>query len=89
MTNCSRQRTSAAQAACPGPIPTSPEHAERCRACGKCGALARLLNARPAEGTLRRTATTLSTARLARLSTRQGLREESDDAGRERKTNST
>jgi len=29
---------------CPGPIPTSEAHAERCRACGKCGALARLLD---------------------------------------------
>jgi hypothetical protein len=27
---------------CPGPIPTSAAHAERCRACGKCGALSRL-----------------------------------------------
>lgn len=24
---------------CPGPIPTSAAHAERCRACGKCGAV--------------------------------------------------
>ena len=30
---------------CPGPIPTSATHAERCRACGKCGALARMLDA--------------------------------------------
>ena len=30
---------------CPGPIPTSAAHSERCRACGKCGALARLLDA--------------------------------------------
>jgi hypothetical protein len=25
--------------ACPGPVPTSLEHAERCRACGKCGTI--------------------------------------------------
>jgi hypothetical protein len=24
---------------CPGPVPTSLEHAERCRACGKCGTI--------------------------------------------------
>jgi hypothetical protein len=24
---------------CPGPIPTSQAHAERCRACGKCDAI--------------------------------------------------
>ena len=33
------------QGPCPGPIPTSAAHAERCRACGKCGALAHLLDA--------------------------------------------
>jgi hypothetical protein len=30
---------------CPGPIPTSAAHAERCRTCGKCGALARMFDA--------------------------------------------
>ena len=25
--------------ALPGPVPTSLEHAERCRACGKCGTI--------------------------------------------------
>lgn len=29
---------------CPGPIPTSEAHAERCRACGKCGTIARLFD---------------------------------------------
>jgi len=37
---------------CPGPIPTSLEHAERCRACGKCGTIIWP----PADGTLAGTA---------------------------------
>ena len=36
---------------CPGPIPTSLEHAERCRACGKCGTIVW-----PPEGSLAGTA---------------------------------
>jgi hypothetical protein len=64
MTNMQPAANLLAQGPCSGPIPTSPDHAERCRACGKCGALARLLNARPAEGTLSQATTTFSTDRL-------------------------
>jgi hypothetical protein len=35
---------------CPGPIPTSLEHAERCRACGKCGTIVWPLAAAAGEG---------------------------------------
>jgi len=52
------------QGPCPGPIPTSAAHAERCRSCGKCAAIASLLNAPRSGGRLMETAQGSSPARL-------------------------